>query len=566
MAVLFLKPSNAFAAATRLPKLKNVVRPALFALVLGFSISSLVSTLQTRKRQALDATSEWGRYAMQPAARGLAVMMIFLRLIPYWLRIVLFTKNEDKKSQLRAKSGVIFADSLLMLGPLYIKLGQILSCRDNLLPSEWSTAMERLQDKVPAKSGPDALELAYSAFGSPQYFHSIISDFDTIPLAAASLGQVHRATLRTTNETVAIKLQRPRLREIYDQDLALLSKIARTVDSIGGKRGNVGGVSQSWTQIFDDAKDILYREIDYRDEAENCMRFNSDFGLGKGGVEVQATAKSLDQNYLPSAAKWVRAPYVYQDLSSERALIMEFVPSIKITNRAKLDAANVTMEGREYLADSLARVYLRSFCANRFFSTDPHPGNLGVEILANGMPRLVMYDFGQACALKSDQAEGILDVIEAIIDYDADRCVDAFAKMGVLKDDANLTSIRLKVQDNFDTGKVIVKRKKLKKSGYKFKEKPAANPDDSDHVDLKKTKDSEVMGYFQLPSEYAFVARALSQMDGVGKTLDPDFDFISSSAPYLVEIKGAGNYLKDEWNKWVEKVQTSVFDWQKQLQ
>jgi predicted unusual protein kinase regulating ubiquinone biosynthesis (AarF/ABC1/UbiB family) len=74
------------------------------------------------------------------------------------------------------------------------------------------------------------------------------------------------------------------------------------------------------------------------------------------------------------------------------------------------------------------------------------------------------------------------------------------------------------------------------------------------------------MGYFQLPSEYAFVARALSQMDGVGKTLDPDFDFISSSAPYLVEIKGAGNYLKDEWNKWVEKVQTSVFDWQKQLQ
>jgi predicted unusual protein kinase regulating ubiquinone biosynthesis (AarF/ABC1/UbiB family) len=442
MAVLFLKPSNAFAAATRLPKLKNVVRPALFALVLGFSISSLVSTLQTRKRQALDATSEWGRYAMQPAARGLAVMMIFLRLIPYWLRIVLFTKNEDKKSQLRAKSGVIFADSLLMLGPLYIKLGQILSCRDNLLPSEWSTAMERLQDKVPAKSGPDALELAYSAFGSPQYFHSIISDFDTIPLAAASLGQVHRATLRTTNETVAIKLQRPRLREIYDQDLALLSKIARTVDSIGGKRGNVGGVSQSWTQIFDDAKDILYREIDYRDEAENCMRFNSDFGLGKGGVEVQATAKSLDQNYLPSAAKWVRAPYVYQDLSSERALIMEFVPSIKITNRAKLDAANVTMEGREYLADSLARVYLRSFCANRFFSTDPHPGNLGVEILANGMPRLVMYDFGQACALKSDQAEGILDVIEAIIDYDADRCVDAFAKMGVLKDDANLTSIK----------------------------------------------------------------------------------------------------------------------------
>jgi predicted unusual protein kinase regulating ubiquinone biosynthesis (AarF/ABC1/UbiB family) len=413
--------------------------------------------------------------------------------------------------------------------------------------------MERLQDRVPAMSGQDALELAYAAIGSQERFEEVFSEFDDVPLAAASLGQVHRAVLRQNNDTVAVKVQRRYLRQIYDQDLAFLTKIARTVDRF--ERGNVGGVSQSWTEIFEDAEEILYREIDYRDEADNGVRFNQDFGLHKGGVAVQPTAKSLDQKYLPSAAPWLRAPYVYRNLTNEHVLVMEYVPSIKITKTAKLDASNVTAEDKEYLADCLARVYLRSFCVNRFFSTDPHPGNLGVELLENKKPRLCMYDFGQACELQPDQSEGILDVIEAIIDMDADRCVDAFEKMGVLKENADREKIRAKVKNNFETGKVTVKRDKLKKRGYKLK--TSANTT-SNASNATKSKDSEVMGFFTLPAEYAFVARALSQMNGVGKTLDPDFDFISSAAPYIVEIKGAGNYLRDEFTKWVQNLQTQV--------
>jgi predicted unusual protein kinase regulating ubiquinone biosynthesis (AarF/ABC1/UbiB family) len=401
--------------------------------------------------------------------------------------------------------------------------------------------------------------------------------------------------LRQNNKVVAVKLQRPRLREIYNQDLALLTKIAKTVDAIGGQRSQVGGVSQSWTTIFDDAKNILYREIDYRDEADNCVRFNTDFGLSMSTDDdngsstypknkATTTAKSLDGEPLPSAASWLKAPHVYRELSSEQALVMEYVPSIKITDTVKLDAANVTAADREYLADSLARAYLRCFCVHRFFSTDPHPGNLGVELLSSPLSsknqvvttasgpnvRLVMYDFGQACELKEEQSEGILDVIEAIIDMDSDRCVDAFAKMGVLKEGANLLKVRAKVQDNFETGKVVVKRKKMKKAGYKFKndnaapaivEKGASRPSSATPKE-EKVKDSEVMGFFTLPAEYAFVARALSQMDGVGKSLDPDFDFISSAAPYIVEVKGTGTYIKDEWSKWVRKVEKKVLDWQ----
>ncbi len=178
-------------------------------------------------------------------------------------------------------------------------------------------------------------------------------------------------------------------------------------------------------------------------------------------------------------------------------------------------------------------------------------------------PRLVMYDFGQACSLQPDQAEGILDVIEAIVDMDSDRCVDAFEKMGVMKKGSDMAKIRAKVQDNFESGKIKVKRKKLKKAGYIFKDK--GNVTLGSNTQKSKVDDSEVMGFFTLPAEYAFVARAISQMDGVGKSLDPDFDFISSAAPYIVEIKGASSYISDEVKKWIRNTSRKVTDWQLRL-
>jgi predicted unusual protein kinase regulating ubiquinone biosynthesis (AarF/ABC1/UbiB family) len=172
-------------------------------------------------------------------------------------------------------------------------------------------------------------------------------------------------------------------------------------------------------------------------------------------------------------------------------------------------------------------------------------GNLGVEIMESGKPRLVIYDFGQAASLTQDQADGILDIIEAIIDMDVERSIDAFVKMGVLVDGADLDKVRAKVAENYRTGKVKANRKKLRRKGYQFKNENETQTVAIDVTDIE-TKDSEVLSFFTLPAEYAFVARALSQMDGVGKVLDPDFDFISNSAPYIVEIKGAKKFLNEE--------------------
>jgi predicted unusual protein kinase regulating ubiquinone biosynthesis (AarF/ABC1/UbiB family) len=203
-------------------------------------------------------------------------------------------------------------------------------------------------------------------------------------------------------------------------------------------------------------------------------------------------------------------------------------------------------------------------------STDPHAGNLGVETLdmASTQPekrvRLCYYDFGQAAELKQHQADGILAILEAIIDADVDRSVVAFQQMGVLKDGADLYVVRTKVAENYRTGKIKAKNKKsLKRQVSHNNIVPAnitANPGDQQ----PSVNDAQVMQYFTLPAEYAFVGRALTQMDGVGKSLDPDFDFVSASAPWFYEIKGADKYLKDEATKKLDELKSKIlgaFSW-----
>jgi hypothetical protein len=354
-------------------------KPLARIVIIVWLVVSILSTIQTHRRQDQDATSEWSRYAEKPAARGRAILWLLLQqaclLFMARLTSLLAGQQHSTATRIRQYAGHAFSNGLLKLGPLYIKLGQIVSCRKGLLGKEWIDAMADLQDRVPARTGQDALNLAYATLeGGQDEFDTLFVDFDSTPIAAASLGQVHRAKLRSNHHDVAVKIQRPYLRQIYNQDFVLLTTVARFMDRLPGTSKNVGGIESSWTQIFVDAEDILYREIDYRDEAENAMRFANDFGLGWGGNATLPVALNRNNKTMPSAADWLRTPYVYTNVSNERLLVMEYVPSIKITNREKLDAANVTEEDRIELADNLARAYLRQFCCNMFFSTDPHPG------------------------------------------------------------------------------------------------------------------------------------------------------------------------------------------------
>lgn len=207
---------QAIAQSLILSRPKHPVRTALKVVAIVYVILVSLQQIRVKRRQALDATSEWGRYAAHPGARGRAVVALCLCILPYWLVGLVCRQQQHREARTRLlkQSGSLFADGLLQLGPLYIKLGQIVSCREKLLPHEWKEALERLQDRVPARSGQAALHLAHASVGSKQEFDRLFSNFTTTPLAAASLGQVHKAVLRETNDTVAVKLQRPYLREI----------------------------------------------------------------------------------------------------------------------------------------------------------------------------------------------------------------------------------------------------------------------------------------------------------------------------------------------------------------
>ena len=344
--------------------IKRSIKAVFNLALLAMASYAILDALRTNKRQSVDLTSEWSRYANYPILRGMAGLALVMRLVPYIILPWLFDKlssllssrkeekmmmsttntddeitmdnttNNDEKStattttttttttysyKLRKRGGEIFANGLLKLGPLYVKIGQILSCRENLFPKEYITAME--------KSGNEAYELLYDAYpGGRIAFDAIFTNFNDVPMAAASLGQVHTATLRSSGDVVAIKVQRSKLREIYNRDLSMMKTIAKFVDNIGSTRARVGGIEQSWTTIFTDAENILYREIDYNVEADNAIRFASDFGLGLHGSAITCTAVDLDGKALPSAADYLRTPYIYRELCSEKFLCMEYVP------------------------------------------------------------------------------------------------------------------------------------------------------------------------------------------------------------------------------------------------
>jgi len=295
-----------------------------------------------------------------------------------------------------------------------------------------------------------------------------------------------------------MKIQRAKLKEMYDLDLVQFDKITAALDKY---KIGVKGATQMWSDMFAEAKVILYRELDYNAEAANQRR----------------VAKNFEKT------PWIKIPNVIDNLSSSKVLTMEYVPGEKIDDKAALEAKGVD---RAMLGQHLAMCYLLQFCKHGFFNTDPHPGNLAVDMQYKG-GRLIFYDFGQACELTPAQANGILQVIQSIMDFDAKACVDAMQKLGSLKGDADIKKLETLIDNNFKTGKVKSRRSKRKKDYV---------PEDGEAL-KKLPKESEVAGYLQLPSQLAFVARALTQMAGVGKMLDEDWEFIDLVAEKVPELQ-----------------------------
>lgn len=394
--------------------------------------------------------------------------------------------TEEKRKARRIEQAVWIRNTLLELGPTFIKVGQLFSTRADLFPSEYVDELAKLQDKVPAFSYEQTKAIIEQELGKtlPELFQS----FDQIPIAAASLGQVHKATLHS-GEIVAIKVQRPGLKKLFEIDLTILKTITRYFQS-----HPEWGRGRDWLGIYDECCRILWEEIEYLNEGRNADTFRRNF---------------RDHN-------WVKVPRVYWRYTSPRVLTLEYVPGIKISHYEALEAAGLD---RKLLARQGAESYLRQLLNHGFFHADPHPGNLAVS--PDGS--LIFYDFGMMGQIRTGVREQLMKTLFGIAQKDANQVVTSLVELGAIAPTDDMGPVRRSIQYMLDH----------------FMDKPFENQSVS-----AISEDLYEIAYdqpFRFPATFTFVMRAFSTLEGVGKGLDPEFSFMEVAKPFAMEIMTNGN-------------------------
>jgi predicted unusual protein kinase regulating ubiquinone biosynthesis (AarF/ABC1/UbiB family) len=371
----------------------------------------------------------------------------------------------------------------LGLGSAFIKLGQLLSARPDVLPAELVEELAALQDRVPAFSFDVVQALLEEELGERC---AEIIDLDSTPLGSASLAQVHRASLRSGRQVV-LKVQRPGLERLFRLDLEVLQQVAAAV-----QRHPRWGRGRDWVGIAKECRRVLLRELDFRLEAEHAARFRQQF-LDDPGIRI---------------------PAVVWELSARRVLCLDYLPGIKITDRPALQAAGIDPAA---VAEKGAASYLQQLVRFGFFHADPHPGNLAVA--SDGA--LIYYDFGMMGQLSSRLRQRLGRMVQAAAGRDAAGLVSELQAAGVIAPDVDPGPVRRLVR-------VMLNE--------------ALTPPFSANVIQKLSGDLYDLVYgqpFRLPPELIFVMRALSTFEGVGRSLDPGFSLISIARPYLLPLMTA---------------------------
>jgi len=276
----------------------------------------------------------------------------FMLLLKWW-----FLGTEANKELNHEKQAVWLKENLIELGPTFIKIGQSLGTRADLLPLPFVKALGELQDSVP--SFPNEIAFARIEKELEKKINQVYAEFDVEPIAAASLGQVYRARL-FTGEEVAVKVQRPNLAGIIKGDIEILRKVAKFAERFPALNENA-----DWAGMLREFDETIHEEMDYSSEGRNAERFSANF------------------------KDWtnVHVPKIYWNATTSKVITMEFIHGDKVVELDKLRARNVSPEKVNRL---LIKTYLKQLLEDGFFHADPHPGNL--LVMPDG--RLAFFDFG----------------------------------------------------------------------------------------------------------------------------------------------------------------------------
>lgn len=392
-----------------------------------------------------------------------------------------FVGNSSNKEKNQENQAVWLKEQLIELGPTFIKIGQSMGTRADLLPLPFVKELGTLVDSVPPFPNDVAFARIERELG--RKINEVYAEFELEPVAAASLGQVYRARLHS-GEEVAVKVQRPNLDATIKGDIVILKKVAKFAERFPQLNQNA-----DWPGMLREFDVTVHEEMDYAAEGRNAERFRESF------------------------KNWsnIHVPKIYWNASTSKILTMEFIHGTKVTDLEGQERQNISPAKVNRL---LIKTYLKQLLEDGFFHADPHPGNL--LVMADG--RLAFFDFGMVGRITPQLQAKMIDAFFHVVSKDPAGIAEDLIALDFLKPGTSPDIVKPVVEKMFEF------HFNLKLKDVNFKE---------------LTYDLADVMYdypFRLPSNFTYIMRALMTLEGIGIITDPEFNFFETAKPYAKEF------------------------------
>ena len=365
------------------------------------------------------------------------------------------------------------------LGPTFIKLGQILSIRPDIMPVEYISELVKLQDNV--KEFDSVLAKKQFEDSTGKIIESLFIKFEDIAMASGSIAQVHKTILKS-GEQVVVKIQRPNIEKVIETDMEILFSVARFLETRISemKSYNLVGVVEEFSEV-------MQKELDFTKEAWNIEKFNKNF------EEIEK----------------IIVPKIYWDLTGKKVLVMQYIEGIRIN-----EVSNYSREDRKLICETLANASMKQIFKDGFFHADPHPGN----ILITPQKDIAYLDFGMIGRLNKKMMSQIAELLIGVIEVDEDRIADAFLEIGIINDEVNISQFKFDIYDVIERyhGKTLKQLDLVKFLNEVFKVAIAHG--------------------IILPSDFTLLIKVFVVVEGICRGLYEEFNIVEFAKPFVKEL------------------------------